>query len=285
MALLKHIRTVFIILLQLFLILSVEGQTFPIQVNTSIAPPYSLRLSDYVESGYERVQVTINPRDMNLTAYRVKLKLVIESFNGQIRIETSPGYLPPPIFLDGGAPVFLTSYDIQDLFKVENLIFTGLSKNEYNRTKKLPEGFYRIGFEALDYNRASSGNELRVSNFGFAMAGLFLNDPPILNLPLDDNKLMVYEPQNIVFQWMPRHKGSPNSAFSANYIFRLYEVWNANTDPNLIASTQLPIFETEVNSSRLVYGIAEPVLIPGKKYVWRVRLLKIRGATCSEITV
>lgn len=249
------------------------SQQYPIQLNTIITPPYSARLSDYVESGYDRVQVTINPLDVNLVSYRIKLKLIIESFDGRIRIETDPSYLPSPIYLQGGVPEILTSYDLQPLFDPSHLIFKGISKNEYLIKKKLPENFYRIGFVALDYNRATlgAGNEVAVSNTGFYTAGIFQNDPPILNMPANVVKINVFDPQQIVFQWTPRHRGSPNSAFTTEYVFRLYEVWTDNTNPFIVTQTQMPVYEMVVTGSRYVYGITDPMLIPGRKYVWTVQ--------------
>lgn len=253
---------------------NLKAVNYPIQVSTMVAPPYSLKLSDYVESGYDRVQVNIVPLDMNLVSYKVKLKLIIESYDGRVRIETDPNYVPSPVYLQGGVTEILTSYDLQQLFNINNLIFKGYSKTDYLRKNQLPENFYRIGIELVDYNRASArtGNDVVVSNFGFSTVSGFLNDPPILNLPQNKLKISIFDPQQIIFQWTPRHKASPNSAFNAAYTFKLYEVWNENASPNMIASTQSPIYETEVYDSRLLYGVGEPMLIPGKKYVWTVRV-------------
>ncbi len=258
-----------------------KAQHYPVRVNTIVTPPYSSRLSDYVESGYDRVQLLINPLDMNLVDYKVKVKLIIESLDGRVLIQTDPNYLPPPVYLNGGVTEFLTSYDIQALFDPKNLIFVnGITKNEYLVNKRLPENYYRIGFILLDYNRATLGgtsNEVSVSNFGYTMAGMFLNDPPILNLPQNGIKQTLFEPQQIVLQWTPRHKGSPNSAFSCEYVVRLYEAWNEGYSAAAIVQTQMPIFETVTNSNRYVYGIADPMLIPGKKYVWTIQARDAEG--------
>jgi TANFOR domain-containing protein len=252
-----------------------RSQHYPVQVNTMITPPYSARLSDYVESGFDRVQVIINPLDMSLVSYKVKIKLIIESLDGRIRIQTDPNYLPPPLYLNGGVTEIITSYDVQSLFDANHLIFQkGITKNEYLVNKKLPENYYRIGFVLLDYNRSTMGgmaNEVAVSNFGYTQAGIFLNDPPMLNMPLNAAKLTIFEPQQIVLQWTPRHRGSPNSAFSAEYVVKLYEVWNENYSAAAIVQTQMPIFENVTSDNRYIYGIADPMLIPGKKYVWTVQ--------------
>ena len=116
-----------------------------------------------------------------------------------------------------------------------------------------------------------------MSNYGYTMAGLFLNDPPILNLPLNGIKQNLFEPQQVVLQWTPRHKGSPNSAFSCEYVVRLYEVWNEGYSAAAIAQTQMPVFETVTQNNRYVYGIADPMLVPGKKYVWTIQARDANG--------
>ena len=228
----------------LFVILLLAGsfrglsQRYPVQLSTIITPPYSPRLSDYVESGFDRVQVIINPLDMTLTSYKVKIKLIIESLDGSVHIQTDPNYLPPPVFLNGGVTEIVTSYDIQELFDVNHLIFQkGITKNQYLVNKKLPENYYRVGFVLLDYNYATMGgisNEVTVSNYGYTTAGIFMNDPPILNMPYNNAKLTLFDPQQIVLQWTPRHRGSPNAAFNTEYIIRLYEVWNESYNASAI---------------------------------------------------
>jgi TANFOR domain-containing protein len=265
----------------LFVILFFAGsfsgwsQHYPVQLSTIITPPYSPRLSDYAESGFDRVQVIINPLDMTLNSYKVKIKLIIESFDGRVRIQTDPNYLPPPIYLNGGVTEIVTSYDIQDLFDANHLVFQkGITKNQYLINKKLPENYYRIGFVLLDYNRSTLGgtsNEVIVSNFGYSQAGIFLNDPPILNMPFNNTKLTLFDPQQIVLQWTPRHRGSPNAAFNTEYVIRLYEVWNDAYNAAAITQTQMPIYETTVSDNRYIYGISDPLLIPGKKYVWTIQ--------------
>ena len=240
------------------------AQQYPVSVSTTLIPPYSVFLADYIRPGASNLQVNILPTDQNLLEYRAKLHIVIEGNN--IRIETSPTYMPPPLFLSGGLPEIFTGSDLSEYFDVNNLQFTGYSRQEYIRTGRLPEGIYRFSFYVQDYNRNS-----RVSNIGSATAWLILNDPPILNLPQKGTKLKVYDPQNIMFQWTPRHKGSPNSAFSSEYVFKLYEVWLEGQDPNLVAQTQLPFFETVTTRNRYTYGIADPMLVLGRQYVWVVQ--------------
>ncbi len=48
-----------------------------------------------------------------------------------------------------------------------------MSRSDYQRAGKLPEGVYQICFEVLEYNRG-----IKVSNTACGVAWMILNDPP-----------------------------------------------------------------------------------------------------------
>src|SRR5699024_598589 len=137
-----------------------------------------------------------------------------------IKIETKPGYLPPSLFIHGGVPLRLEGADLGTYFDPNHLNFQGITRQQFQKMGKLPEGIYRFCFEVLEYNRG-----MKISNSACVVAWVILNDPPIINLPENNVKLRAQVPQNIVFQWTPRHTGSPNAAFSTAYEFRMVEVW------------------------------------------------------------
>ena len=174
------------------------SQNYPIQVVTEIIPPYSVYLSDYTSAQYDMLKVNIYVIDNNLVDYRAKLKMIIEGQN--ITIETDPNQAPPPLLLQGGVPEMLYGSDLDWYFNPDHLIFKGLNKYDFLRTGKLPEGLYRFSFKVVDYNRNTT-----VSNTGFSLAWLILNDPPVINTPYKDQKVDIIEPQQIIFQWTPRH--------------------------------------------------------------------------------
>ncbi|HNP08519.1 MAG TPA: fibronectin type III domain-containing protein, partial [Cyclobacteriaceae bacterium] len=157
--------------------------------------------------------------------------------------------------------------DIADYFKMSNLVFQGLNPNEVQKSGgRLPEGIYRISFEVLDYNRNTV-----VSNRGSATAWMILNDPPFINLPVNNAKIKPLNPQNIVFQWTPRHRGSPNAAFTTNYDVKLVEIWPAGRNPFDAINTSRPIYETTTSATMVVYGPAETPLVLGREYALQVR--------------
>ncbi len=246
------------------------AQTYPVSASTQIIPPYSTYLADYVAPGSNKLALNIFLGDINRADIQVRLRLRIE---GQgIRIETKPEYLPTPMTLQGGVPERLIASDLEHYFRPENLNFQGITKQQFLQTGQLPEGLYQFCFEVLEYNRG-----VRISNSACTMAWLILNDPPIINLPRNNEKLRAQAPQYITFQWTPRHTGSPNSAFATEYEFALVELWPETRNPNDAILTTPPIYETTTTSTTLIYGPAEPQLEPGRHYAFRVRAKSISG--------
>ncbi|MDX9694678.1 MAG: fibronectin type III domain-containing protein [Bacteroidales bacterium] len=265
---LKYFIILFIV--NLILAFQAKSQVYPVQLNTQLIPPYSLRLSDYVAPGTNRIGLNMLLTDLNELNYQVRLELTIEG-NG-ITIKTSPLFNPQPIILDGGVPQYFTSSDLAAWFDPQNLDFSGYSKSAYLSSGRLPEGVYRFYFTVLDYNK-----HIRVSNNIPVTAWLMLNDPPLINLPFPNHKVEHIDPQNIVFQWTPRHTASPNSAFSAEYEFTLVEIWPEGRDPNNAIQTSIPVYQTTTTNTTLVYGLAEPFLEPGKQYAYRVQARDVDG--------
>ncbi|MGE0089782.1 MAG: fibronectin type III domain-containing protein [Bacteroidales bacterium] len=259
-----------LLFLNLVLALQVKSQVYPVQLNAQLIPPYSLRLSDYVAPGTNRVGLNMLLTDLNESGYRVRLELTIEG-NG-ITIKTSPNFNHTPVILDGGVPQYFTSSDLAEWFDPQNLDFSGYSKSSYLATGRLPEGVYRFSFAAYDYNK-----NIRVSSNVPITAWLMLNEPPLINIPFPDYKVEHIDPQNIVFQWTPRHTASPNSAFSAEYEFTLVEIWPEGRDPNNAIQTSIPVYQTTTTNTTLVYGLAEPFLEPGKQYAYRVQARDVDG--------
>ncbi|HEY9006694.1 MAG TPA: hypothetical protein VIM75_11200, partial [Ohtaekwangia sp.] len=251
--------------------LKVHAQSYPVQANVALTPPYSPFLADYTTVGSQRFSSTLYLHDSRISNYQVKLRLTIEGVG--ITIRTKANYVPlRPITLYGGESVTLFGEDVEEYFDPNNLDFAGITKNQYEKGAKLPEGVYRFTLEVLDYHRGSL-----VSNKGTAVAWVILNDPPILNSPKNNGKLTIIDPQNAVFNWTPRQTGSPNSAFTAEYIFRLVEIWPANRNPYDAFLSQQPLYETTTSYTQIVYGPAEPALIPGRKYAWQVQAKDTEG--------
>ena len=213
------------------------AQQYPVQATTILTPPYSVFLADYVSPDNNNLQLILYLREITRPEYKVKLRVKIEGPN--VRLTTKPSYLPPPIVLSGGATNMLSGFDIRGYFHPNNMDFAGISKTEFKRSGKLPEGFYTITIEVLDYGRG-----VLVSNSAFASAWIFLNDPPLISTPFNNEKLTATDPQNIMFSWTPRHSGSPNAAFNTEFELTLFEIYPANRNP-----------EDAVRSSNSIFSI------------------------------
>jgi len=242
------------------------AQTFPVICRTELQVPYSLYLPDYTQVGSTRLAVNLLLQDNSVSNYAVRLRLVIEGNN--LTIQTKPDYRPAPVFLNGGVNERFIGSDLEGYFRSENLLFQGISRTEYERNKRLPEGFYRIRFEVLDYNRDIAVSNPLVSN---STAWLLLNDPPILNFPMQEEKVRPLPQQSLAFSWTPRHTSSPNAARNVEYEFTLVQLIPNTRNPNDAILNSIPIYQTLTRSTQLVYGIAEPNLVLGAKYAWRVR--------------
>ena len=243
---------------------ALHAQVFPVHVSPQLVPPYSPWLSDYTAPGAQNFMVQIRANDITISDYPCRLRITIEGAG--ITIRTKPNAITQPLILEGGGiPQILYGDDLLEYFHPRALEFSGLSRSAYEKSARLPEGIYRFAVEVLDYHRGTV-----VSNTGTAMAWIILNDPPLLNLPTNFSKLNIQVPANLLFSWTPRHSGSPNSAFSTEYTFRLIEIWPENRNPYDAFLTQLPLFEAATAENQIVYGMTEPALIPGRKYAWQV---------------
>lgn len=243
------------------------AQVYPVIVNTNLRAPYSLNLSDYAAPGYDRIITNIYMSDLTKVNYPVKLRLTIRG-EGGVNLTTLPGQEVGPIYLNGGQTTTLTGMDINGLFNPEKLQFSGISLQQYRQNSALPEGLYQFQFEVIDYNL---NVPISNSNVGFSTAWLILNDPPIINQPDREVTIVPLPQQNVLFQWTPRHTGSPNSAFTTVYDLQLVEIYPAGRNANDAMLTSPVIFEKTLYSTSYNYTLADPYLFPGKWYAFRVR--------------
>ncbi|BDD14975.1 hypothetical protein MATR_18000 [Marivirga tractuosa] len=255
------------------LLLSVSAQaqnaSNPVQVTSNLMTPYSLYLSDYSDASQKKWNIQLLLKDFTKTDYQAKLRITIEGAG--IRLRTRQGFSPGPIRLNPGIPYQVDATDLTQYLRIQNMEVSGINRNKLASTQKLPEGFYHFKIEVLDYNRNN-----RVSNIGTSIAWLVLNDPPLLNLPFQE-KIRIQDPQQVQFQWTPRHTSSPNSAFETEYIFKLWEIWPEGRDANEVARTTRPLFERRIMTTSYFYGLNDAMLIPGRSYAWQVQAVNLNG--------
>jgi len=257
-----------IYLFLLFFINELNGisQVYPVQASIHLIPPYSLKLNDYLISGKENMIVNLLLSDLQQSSLEVKVEIKINGPN--INLSTNRELLSEPITLFPGIPVRLTGSDLINFLAPENLDIQGYDQNRFIQSNgKLPEGFYRFEIIIADYQ---TGRTLAIT--AFTSAWLLLNDPPLIDLPKQNQIVRATSPQYINFQWTPRHQGSPNSAFNCEYKIELYEVTPESIDPGLIVQSTEPVFIHHTNHPFFIYGADAYPLIPGQKYAMCVKV-------------
>jgi hypothetical protein len=265
---LKSVR-LFLILL-LFAVKGLSQQ--PVQASPQLLPPYSLQVSDYYGGVQPKMQLMLLNRDINQPTIIVKLKMTVQSQN--CSMQTKATAVTQSFTLVSGVPYYLQPQELQTYFDPSNLDFGGgYSQQEYVTTGRFPEGLYTFTFEAYEI---VSGNT--VSNKGFAMAWLTLADPPLLNTPAKAEGVTPTNPQNIVFNWTPRHNTSPTAAYYTDYVFTLSEYNDLYVGPEASFNSTPPIYIDSVQTTTYLYGPDKPQLVPGKRYSWRVQAKARNGS-------
>ncbi|MDX2196667.1 MAG: fibronectin type III domain-containing protein [Cytophagales bacterium] len=244
---------------------------FPVSTSIQLSPPYSLTLADYVNNP-SKINITLRVPDADAAPLQLKLKLIIKS--NSISIQSKSTYIPTPIQLSGGDVEILDGTDLAGYFNLENLDFTGYSKQAYTTSQKLPEGIYEFAVEVYEAKR-----DIILSNIALTLAVLELNDPPIWTFPANNEVVEATNPQNVLVSWLPRHTGSPNSSFTTQYEVTMVELASENQNPNdaINSQSQTPFFSTTTSETSVILGPSLQAMVPGRKYAIRIKAVDNAG--------
>lgn len=246
-----------------FMVQSVCAQQYPVTASTQVIPPYSVYLPDYAVPGSDKLRVILVQNDLTQPSYDVILQMTVEQ-NGTLIMRTSAAFHPRPLTLTSGVPTIIGGADLSAYLSTNNIDFSGgFSRENYDRTKALPEGAYRITFTAFDYRRPT----VQVSNAGSNVFFFQKSEPPLLNLPVCGSRVEKHDPQFLSFNWSNRN--TPNS--STEYVFSLYEIKPKNSNADYIVRSAQPLYTVTTESNTLIYGPGEPPLIDSMEYVWIVQ--------------
>ncbi|MDR3094940.1 MAG: hypothetical protein LBU62_09935, partial [Bacteroidales bacterium] len=234
------------------------AQVFPVNVNTVLAPPYSVYLADYAAPGCEQLRVTLIQRDMSQASYQLFLRMSI-ALGGREIIRTSGNYRPSPLTVLPGVPTVISGSDLYHYLDPQNMDFIGYSRETYIRTKSLPEGAYQITFTAFDYSRPDVAVSLPGTTFCYLMKA----EPPLLNMPPNQFVQPAMPVQSVLFSWLPRTVASPNSYNSTEYLLELFEIRPAGYHPNEIVNNTRPVFTVTQSSPQYMYNVSDPPLTAG----------------------
>ncbi len=255
-----------LICILLLLFGSSKAQLYPAEAIFNLSPPFPVYLSDYANPMGNNISLRLLYRDFNIGTRTVKLRFSLIGQN--IQISNLPSIQNLPEFtITAGSPLNISQAELYPYFLQENL---DISPQIY--AQALPEGLYRFGVEIIDSesNRAISGQLLSMPYW------FVVNEPPIINLPTNNSKVQVLNPQNLIFQWVPRTK----QAAAIEYEFTLTELFVPDAfEGNLqnLFLSQPPYFQSTTRNTTLLYGPAEPPLIENRYYGVRVQAKARKG--------
>ncbi len=243
------------------------AQQYAVKVQVQLLQPVSPQLANLYSGTQPRMIITLLNIDLQKPSLSVRLRLTIKGGSAMLR-NKDYGYYPN-IQLDAGVPLRLTLDDLAPYFQINNLDATGISPSQLLQNSRLPDGYYTFCVEVVEVN---SGQVISASALGCSSpAWISTSLPPLLNLPLKGGGVAYREPLNMTFNWTPRHMSSANAAFQTEYEFTLSELWDTTIPPEAAFLNTAPLYQTITPATTLLYGPAQPQLIPGKRYAWRVK--------------
>ena len=246
------------------------AQTYPVQVVPVLTPPYSSKIADYANPMANKVQLQLITTDLSVQNRPVQLYVEIKG-NGLTAASAPILSGVSPLRISGGEILRLTNAELASYFQLRNL--QGITSQQY--ASALPDGMYSFCFRVKD---VLSGRWLSQSHC--AIAYLMLNDPPILNIPSDNEQVAVTDFQNIIFSWTPRQINATNVTYS----FELREILDPTLDPRFAFEVSRRILkEDDLRMTTFVYDVSKPNLIPSRRYAWRVRAISTGGLAENSV--
>ena len=246
------------------------AQTYPVQVVPVLTSPYSSKIADYANPMASRLQLQVITTDLSVQNRPVQLYVEIKG-NGLSAASAPVLSGVSPLRINGGEILRLTNAELASYFQFRNL--QGITSQQYGSA--LPDGMYSFCFRIKD---VLSGRWLSQSHC--AIAYLMLNDPPILNIPTDNEQVAVTDFQNIIFSWTPRQINATNVTYS----FELREILDPTLDPRFAFEvSRLILKEDDLRMTTFVYDVSKPNLIPGRRYAWRVRAISTGGLAENSV--
>ena len=220
-------------------------------VNTTILPPYSPYLSDYVAFGNKVVIMVSNP-----TPTLRSIKLMGSITGNGISIKTSPNFMPAtPIIVQPMATIQVMGNQLAPYYNTDNLSIQGISVSQLVNGNGLPEGTYTFCYYAADYN---TGAPLSNQNSGCATITISHHEPPFLIQPMCDSKVTPKTPQNLLFSWTVPAGVNP---INIEYELTVVELLpNQNPTQALNAATEPVFFRKTVPVTSYLYSQIDPQL-------------------------
>lgn len=259
----QHFKFLLGVFLSLFLGIyseSLQAQTYPVQTNVYLMPPYGKHLNDYYTTSKEKLVVSLLNRDQQKPVLEVRLRMSITASNG-LKLQSKEEVNYPTITLDANIPTRLTQEDLAPYFQYINT-------QGYLDQGKLPDGMVEFTFQVIE---KYTGKVLSAPATG--RAWLSTQKPPILRLPSCNESIGYRDPMNLKFQWEPQHK----NLSQVEYEFELRELPDNGAAPQSAFMYSPIIHQQRQLYTYLIYDAMMPLLEPNKLYGWRVRAIAKDG--------
>jgi len=247
------------------------GQIYPAAAFPSQMGPCSIYFDDFYAAMNPKLRVMLQLNDLTTPTRDVYLKVRITGPG--VNIISTPGVRPlSPITLISGVPSDLIGSDLAPVFDFNALTFGGISRASLEGNGRLPEGSYAVCFTIMDY-----AMNVPLSQESCIQMQLALSDPPQIISPACGSVVTQIDPPNFLFNWMLTNSNSLVDLGNINYQIDLYEITPNNTSPqNAILNNQaLPVWQSGLlNMYTYNYGITDPVLEVGKRYIYTVHAIE-----------
>lgn len=263
-----QIRKQFIaILLMCFVGLqAVAQQFFPVVARFTQLPPYPVYLADFSNPSQTNLSIQVQQNDRDIASRAFRIKVYIEGQGFQIQgADVVQG--ENPLTLTYGQVYNLPASDVANYFKQYNL---KVSPDQYRRP--FSEGSFRFGVEIIDDITKRPLSGIQWAN----PVWITINEPPVWVMPQNNITVTPTVPQNITFQWAPRH----TNVSDVEYEFIITDLMvNKGFTGNIqnLFLAQPAFYKTRTRSTTLSYNATLPPLVPGRMYAYRVEAIAKRG--------
>jgi TANFOR domain-containing protein len=246
-----------------------------VNVMLTVSPPYTPYISDYFSLQSKTIVTITNTQRQD---FRIKIVGKIEGDNG-VSIYTSPNYQPPsPIIVPAYGSVTIYGYQLERYFDINTVTLSGIRKQELIAGGGLPEGNYTICIQAYDYDLPNTPRSDEAPMGCSAPFTIQQIEPPFTITPQCNENVRVLNPQNIVFTWTTPSKVSTNT----KYLLKIAELPNnsRNAGDALQNITTPPFFEKVLTTNTYIYGLADPKMKEGYRYVYSITAFEsVQGRT------
>ena len=132
------------------LLTSMYAQVQPVTSSLVVLPPYSTVYADYLSPIGNKLLATVTLNDFTEPSLDVRMHLTIEGEG--ITLETKENFFPNEIItLTPGVATTVQGGSWAEYFNLNNIDFSGITKQDFANGGRFPEGFYTFTLEVREY--------------------------------------------------------------------------------------------------------------------------------------